>query len=118
MKKSKTARVPVLENALEINLLKLMRMATATGESRVILDNEIVRTLAMLTKTRLAIFLGDRPLVVEIVPVQCLQGRVRPLLKCPRARGEFSGPVLPDRRVGMPTLPCAAIPYECCRLSN
>lgn len=90
MKKAKAARVPVLENALEINLPKLMRMAKATGESRVVLDDGIVRTVAMLTKTRLAVFLGDRAWVVSIVSVPCLKSRLRPLLKCPRAHeGKF-----------------------------
>jgi len=90
MKKAEAPRVPVLENAFEVNLSKLMRTAKETGDSRVVLDDGEVRTVAILTETRLAVFLGDRSWVVCIVPVQCLQDRVRPLLKCPRAHeGNF-----------------------------
>lgn len=90
MKKAKAARVPILENAFEVNLPKLMRMAKATGGSRLVLDDGDVRTVAMLTETRLGVSLGGRVWVVGIVAVQCLQGRVRPLLKCPRAHeGNF-----------------------------
>jgi hypothetical protein len=90
MKKAKVARVPVLENAFEVNLPKLMRMAKATGDYRVVLDDGVVRTVAVLAETRLAVFLGARHWVADIVTVQCLQGRLRPLLKCPRAHeGNF-----------------------------
>ena len=90
MKKSKVARVPILENAFEVNLPKLMRAAKAAGSSRLVLDDEDVRTVAVLAETRLAVFLGGQQWVVDIVPVQCLKGRVRPLLKCPRAHeGNF-----------------------------
>jgi len=90
MKKAKTARVPILENAFEVNLPKLMRAAKASGSSMLVLDDEDVRTVAVLTENRLAVLLGDRQWVVDIVPVQCLKDRVRPLLKCPRAHeGNF-----------------------------
>jgi len=50
----------------------------------------IVRTVAVVTEMRLAVFLGGRAWVANLVAVQCLQGRVRPLLKCPRAHeGNF-----------------------------
>lgn len=90
MKKAKAPRVPVLENAFEVNLPKLMRAAKASGSLRFVLDDGDVRTVVVLMETRLAAFLGGRTWVVDIVPVQCLQGRVRPLLKCPRAHeGNF-----------------------------
>jgi hypothetical protein len=90
MKKAKAPKVPVLENAFEVNLPKLMRAAKATGSSRLVLDDGDVRTVAVLAETRLAVFLGGQQWVVDIVPVQCLQGRLRPLLKCPRAHeGNF-----------------------------
>lgn len=90
MKKAKAARVPVLENAFELNLPKLMRAVKATGDSRVVLDDVGKRTVAVLAETRLAVLLGGRQWLVDIVAVQCLQGRVRPLLKCPRAHeGNF-----------------------------
>jgi len=90
MKKAKALRVPVLENAFEVNLPKLMRAAKATGDSRIILDDGTVRTVAILAETQLAVFLSDRTWIMDIVPVNCLNGRVRPLLKCPRAHeGSF-----------------------------
>lgn len=90
MKKAKAPRVPVLENAFEVNLPKLMRTVKTAGDSRVVLDDGDVRTVVLLTETRLAVALGGRPWVVNIVPVQCLKNRVRPLLKCPRAHeGNF-----------------------------
>ena len=90
MKTAKAPRVPVLENAFDVNLPRLMRMAKATADSRLILDDGDVRTVAVLTATRLAVFLGGQQWLVDIVHVQCLNGRVRPLLKCPRAHeGNF-----------------------------
>lgn len=90
MKKAKAPRVPVLENVSEVNLPKLMRAAKTTGSSRLVLDNGDVQTVAVLAESRLAVFLGGQQWVVDIVPVQCLQGRVRSLLKCPRAHeGNF-----------------------------
>jgi hypothetical protein len=90
MKKAKAPRVPVLENAFEVNLPKLIRAAKATGSPKLVLDDGDVRTVAVLAETRLAVVLGGRQWVVDIVPVMCLQDRVRPLLKCPRAHeGNF-----------------------------
>lgn len=90
MKKAKAARVPILENAFEVNLPKLMRAVKATGGCRVVLDDGDVRTVAVLAETRLAVFLGGRTWVADIIAVQCLQGRLRHLLKCPRAHeGNF-----------------------------
>lgn len=83
-------RVPILENAFELNLPKLIRASKASGSSRLVLDDGDVRTVAVLAESRLAVFLGGQQWVVDIVPVQCLQGRVRHLLKCPRAHeGNF-----------------------------
>jgi hypothetical protein len=90
MKKAKAPRVPVLENAFEVNLPKLIRAVKATGSSRLVLDDGDVRTVAVIAESRLAVFLGGLNWVVEIASVPCLQGRVRPLLKCPRAHeGNF-----------------------------
>jgi len=90
MKKAKAPRVPVLENAFEVNLPKMIRAVKATGDARVVLDDGVTQTVAVLAEKRLAVFLGGRQWVTDIVPVQCLGGRVRPLLKCPRAHeGNF-----------------------------
>lgn len=90
MKAAKSPRVPVLENAFEVNLPTLMRVARITGASRLVLNDGGEQTIAVLTEDRVAVYLGGQPWVVDIVPVPCLNGRVRPLLKCPRAHeGSF-----------------------------
>ncbi|MQA23642.1 hypothetical protein [Rugamonas rivuli] len=90
MKKAKAPRVPVLESAFEINLPKLLRAAKATGSSVLVLDDGDERTVVALSETRLAVHLGGRMWLADIVAVPCLNNRVRPLLKCPRAHeGNF-----------------------------
>ncbi|MEV4783403.1 hypothetical protein [Burkholderia sp. LMU1-1-1.1] len=90
MKKPKAPRVPVLEAAFEINLAKILRAAKASSSSLVTLDDGEVRTVVALTETRLAVHLGGRVWMADIVAVPCLNDRVRPLLKCPRAHeGNF-----------------------------
>lgn len=90
MKRPNVLKVPVLEDALELNLPKLMRAAKATGSTRLVLDAGDVCTVVLLSETRLAAFLGGRAWVADIVAVACLGGRLRPLLKCPRAHeGNF-----------------------------
>jgi hypothetical protein len=111
MKKAKAARVPILENAFELNLPKLMRAVKATGDFRVLLDDGDVRTVAVLAETRLAVLLGARHWVVDIVSVQCLQGRLRPLLKCPHAHeGNFQS--LYYRRGELACRHCHALRYR------
>ena len=87
MKTAKAPRVPVLEAAFEINLPKILRAAKASSSLLVTLDDGDVRTVVALTETRLAVHLGGRVWMVDIVTVPCLGGRLRPLLKCSRAHG-------------------------------
>lgn len=90
MNTAKAPRVPVLENAFELNLPKLMRAAEASGAAQFVLDDGVVRTVVVLAPTRLAAFLGGQTWLADIAAVQCLKGRLRPLLKCPRAHeGNF-----------------------------
>lgn len=90
MKKAKAPRVPVLEAAFEVNLPKLLRAAKASGRSMLVLDDGNERTVVALSETRLAAHLGGRTWLADIVAVPCLNDRVRPLLKCPRAHeGNF-----------------------------
>lgn len=87
---SKAPRVPVLENAFELNLPKLIRAAEASKAAQLVLDDGVVRTVVVLAPTRLAAFLGGQTWLADIAAVQCLTGRFRPLLKCPRAHeGNF-----------------------------
>jgi hypothetical protein len=90
MKKPKAPRVPVLENAFEVNLPKLLRAVKASGRPEVVLIDRDEHTVAVLSETRLAVRLGGRTWMADIVAVPCLKDRVRPLLKCPRAHeGNF-----------------------------
>lgn len=90
MKKAKAPRVPVLESAFEVNLPKIRRAVRASGSPTVVLVDGAERTVAVLSETRLAVHLGGRVWVADIVAVPCLNDRVRPLLMCPRAHeGNF-----------------------------
>jgi hypothetical protein len=90
MKKAHAGRVPVLEQAFEIKLPWLMKQAKKMGTNTLVITDGEIRTVVELTPTRLATKLGGVVWVVDIVPVSCLGGRVRPLLKCPRAHeGNF-----------------------------
>lgn len=90
MKKAKAPRVPVLESAFEVNLPKIQRAIKAAGRPEVVLVDGAERTVAVLSETRLAVHLGGRVWLADIVSVPCLNDRVRPLLKCPRAHeGNF-----------------------------
>lgn len=90
MKKPKAPRVPVLENAFEVNLPKLLRAVKASGRPEVVLVDGDEQTVAVVSETRLAVHLGGRTWLADIVAVPCLKDRVRPLLKCPRAHeGNF-----------------------------
>jgi hypothetical protein len=90
MKKAKAPRVPVLESAFEVNLPKILRATKASSSPLVTLNDGDVRTVVAVTETRLAVHLGGRVWMADIVAVKCLNDRVRPLLKCPRAHeGNF-----------------------------
>jgi hypothetical protein len=77
MKKIIADRVLVVEQAMELNLSKLMRAAKAAGSGRLVLNDGDVRTVVLLSETRLAAFLGGRAWVANIVAVACLGGRLR-----------------------------------------
>ena len=90
MKKASAGRVPVLEQAFEIKLPWLMKQAKTMGTNTLVITDGDIRTVVELTPTRLATKLGGLVWVVDIVPVPCLGGRLRPLLKCSRAHeGNF-----------------------------
>jgi len=90
MKKPKAPRVPVLESAFEVNLPKLLRAVKASGRPEVVLVDGDEHTVAVVSETRLAVHLGGWVWMADIVAVPCLNNRLRPLLKCPRAHeGNF-----------------------------
>lgn len=90
MKQPKAGRVPVIENAFELNLAKLLRAAQASGAAQLVLTDGDVRAVVVVYPTRLAAFLGGQTWLADIVAVPCLKGRCRPLFRCPRAHeGNF-----------------------------
>lgn len=90
MSGKKVGRVPVLEDAFEINLAKLLAVSKRSGQSLLKVDDGAMAGEVLLTEVKLAVRLDGRVFVADIVPVMCLKGRVRPLLKCPRAHeGNF-----------------------------
>lgn len=90
MSEKKSGRVPVLEDAFEINLAKLSAASKRTRQSLLRVDNGTMSGEVLITTTKLAVRLAGRVFGADIVQVRCLKGRVRPLLKCPRAHeGNF-----------------------------
>lgn len=80
----------MLESAFEIKLPWLLKQAKAMATNTLVITDGDIRTVVKLTPTRLATKLGGLVWAVDIVPVPCLGGRVRPLLKCSRAHeGNF-----------------------------
>ena len=84
------SRVPVLEDAFEINLAKLMAVSNRTRRSLLTIDDGTTTGLVMIAPERLTVFLGGATYNVDIVSIPCLKGRVRPALVCSRAHeGNF-----------------------------
>lgn len=89
MKKPKAPRVPFLENAFEVNLPKLMRAFKASGRPEVLLVDGDEHTVAPLSETRLAVYLGGRTWLANIVAVPLLKDRARPSLCALAHEGNF-----------------------------
>lgn len=90
MSGKKLGRVPVLEDAFEINLAKLLAVSKRSGQSLLKLTDGVAAGEVLMTEVKLAVHFAGRVCVADIVTVPCLHGRVRPLLKCPRAHeGNF-----------------------------
>lgn len=82
-------RVPRLEDAFELNLPVLLRSARTLGHS-LVLDDGDGRLVVMLIQDGLAVLAAGLTWWVDIVQVEVLKGRHRPLLRCPRAHeGNF-----------------------------
>ncbi len=111
MKKPKAPRVPVLESAFEVNLPKLLSAVKASGRPEVVLVDGDEHTVAVVAETRLAVHLGGRVWMANIMAVPCLNSRLRPLLKCPRAHeGNFQS--LYWRRGELACRHCHALRYR------
>jgi hypothetical protein len=86
----KINRVPVIENAFEVNVAKIMKVARHRAATMLTLSDGFTTALVMVLPDAITFFTGGAAHVVDVVAVACLNGRVRPLLKCPRAHeGNF-----------------------------
>ncbi len=83
-------RVPVLELAFELNLAKLNRAAKQYASSALSVTDGVSRGVVLLSAGGMSLSINGRTQVAAVVAVPCLGGRLRPLLKCPRAHeGNF-----------------------------
>ena len=90
MSGKKLGRVPVLEDAFEINLAKLLAVSARTGQSLLAIGDGTNTGLVMIAPNHLTVFLGGATYILAITTVACLNGRARPLLLCSGAHeGNF-----------------------------
>lgn len=90
MKKMKLDRVPVIEDTLGLNLATLRAKAKEVNSNLLAVSWQGTTGLVMLEPERLVLAFDGVTASAEIVAVACLNGRSRPLLKCPRAHeGNF-----------------------------
>lgn len=90
MSGKKLGRVPVLEDAFEINLAKLLAVSKRTGQPLLKVHDGRTSGEVLFIGTKMALRLAGHLFVADVVLVQCLNDRARPLLKCPRAHeGNF-----------------------------
>jgi hypothetical protein len=90
MSGKKTGKVAVLENAFELNLAKLLKASKKLGVTTVTVDGHGLSGLVSLAQDKLTVLIDGGAFSAAIAMVPCLNGRSRPLLKCPRAHeGNF-----------------------------
>jgi len=90
MKKMKRDRVPVIEDTLGLNLAKLQATAKKVGSDTLAITWQGTTGLVILEPERIVLAFGGVTVSADIVAVPCLNGRLRPLLKCSRAHeGNF-----------------------------
>ncbi|PHV49285.1 hypothetical protein CSQ91_17865 [Janthinobacterium sp. BJB301] len=90
MKKTNFGRVPVIEDALGINIAVLLAEAKKTGRNLLSLAWQGTTGLVTLEAKQVTLMFSGVIVSAEIYAVPCLNGRLRPLLKCPRAHeGNF-----------------------------
>jgi hypothetical protein len=90
MSGKKTGLVRVLENAFEINLAKLLAASKKLGATTLTVDGCGMSGLASISYDKFTLIVDGGIFSCLIITVPCLNGRFRPLLKCPRAHeGNF-----------------------------
>jgi len=90
MKKMKRDRVPVIEDTLGLNLAKLQATAKKAGSDTLAITWQGTTGLVILEPERMVLAFGGVTVSANIRSVPCLNGRLRPLLKCSRAHvGNF-----------------------------
>jgi len=81
----KRDRVPVIEDTLGLNLATLLTASKKANSDLLALTWQSTTGLVMLEAQRMAVMFGGVTVSTEIASVPCLNSRLRPLLKCPRA---------------------------------
>lgn len=90
MKKMKRDRVPVIEDTLGLNLAKLQATAKKVGSDTLAITWQGTTGLVILEPERMVLAFGGVTVSADISSVPCLNGRLRPLLRCSRAHvGNF-----------------------------
>jgi hypothetical protein len=93
----KSDRVPVIEDTFGLNLATLRRAAKKAGSDLLTVTWHGVTGLAMIGADRLTLVYAGVTVAADIEVVNCLSGRSRPLMKCPRAHeGNFQTLYLSD----------------------
>jgi hypothetical protein len=90
MKNTKLERVPVIEDTMALSLTTLLDVSKKTGSNLLAVTWQGRTGLVMLEAVRMTLMFNGVIVSAEIAAVPCLKGRLRPLLKCPRAHeGNF-----------------------------
>lgn len=90
MSGKKSGRVPVLDDAFEINLAKLLAVSRQTGRALLKVSNGTISGEVLVMSTKLGVRLEGQVFCVDLIQAQCLKGRSRTLSHCPRAHeGNF-----------------------------
>jgi hypothetical protein len=93
----KSDRVPVIEDTFGLNLATLRRAAKKARTDLLTVTWQGVTGLAMIGPDRLTLVYAGVTVAADIEVVNCLNGRSRPLMKCPRAHeGNFQTLYLRD----------------------
>ena len=86
----KSAKVITVESVFEVNLAKILAVSKDANYLLLTLRNNSIFGLVFIDQHNLMLMIGGCLLYAQRVLVPCLNGRFRPLLKCPRAHeGNF-----------------------------
>lgn len=97
MKKAKYDRVPVVEDTLGLSLATLLATSKKSKSSLLAITWDGAKGLVMIEPERMTVMFCGVTASAEIQAIPCLNDRLRPLMKCPRAHeGNFQTLYLRD----------------------